>query len=372
MKKFLSIILTLVLIFSFAAMIACSKNDDGLNENSDPPVETSDDTMPSNSMDDIDLAETKPCEYVQEKLDAGIEVIVAYCPPTLTDEFMIQIANGLTEDLGELGITVLASAPEYDSVKQIDMIENYVTMGAAAVGIIPMDANSLVDSMNAANESGTLFCFLGTIPEFEVPGACNVNVIDSANACTDMALAWVAKRYPDATQGSVHTAVLGQCNNTDNKKRSEQLKLRAEEEPLLTLGYYTELSNSIDSGYTEAEAAMLADPEIRLFLNFSTSSTVGVSNYIVAHYAGQLDEFGAFTMGNNTSLQELIDVSTENTDSICRGTILQGGDKPWSGLMDVITGLLLDGVEQPYVFYEHMWSYCASDIDFTYDNGVEQ
>ena len=361
-----------MLIFSFAAMIACSKNDDGLNENSDPPVETSDDTTPSNSMDDIDLAETKPCEYVQEKLDAGIEVIVAYCPPTLTDEFMIQIANGLTEDLGELGITVLASAPEYDSVKQIDMIENYVTMGAAAVGIIPMDANSLVDSMNAANESGTLFCFLGTIPEFEVPGACNVNVIDSANACTDMALAWVAKRYPDATQGSVHTAVLGQCNNTDNKKRSEQLKLRAEEEPLLTLGYYTELSNSIDSGYTEAEAAMLADPEIRLFLNFSTSSTVGVSNYIVAHYAGQLDEFGAFTMGNNTSLQELIDVSTENTDSICRGTILQGGDKPWSGLMDVITGLLLDGVEQPYVFYEHMWSYCASDIDFTYDNGVEQ
>lgn len=373
MKKLLSIFLALVLVLSLASLVACKTDDANPTDAGGTPTDAGGTPTDAGGDDtDIDLSKTKPNEHVQEKLDAGMEVLIAFVPPTLEDEFMVLISEGLKEEMGQKGFTVVYSSPEYDGAKQFEIVENYVTMGCAAVGTIPMDADAFVDLMLTARDAGTYLCFLGRIPDFEVMGACNVDVIESSNACYDMACAWMETVYPDAADGSVHVAVLGQTNNIENKRRSEQLKTNVEGDSRMTLGYYVDKCNSIDAGFTDSEAALLSDPEIRLFLNFSTSASIGVNNYIVANFAGQLDEFGVFTMGNNNSLFELIDMAGQGDESICRGTIKQGGNAPWGGLRDVMYGLLLEGKEPPYVFYEHMWSYTSGEFEFDYDNGVIQ
>ncbi|MGI5971588.1 MAG: sugar ABC transporter substrate-binding protein [Oscillospiraceae bacterium] len=379
MKKTLSLIMALVLILSLCTMAACTKEKAA--ETPAAPTAAPATEAPAAQPEEpeepeepeIDLSKTLPCEYVPEKIEAGMEVLLAFVPPTLQDEFMLMLAEGLKKDFADMGMTLNYASSEYDSAKQVEIIENFVTMGCAAIGTIAMDANALKDPMERAREQGCLICFLGTIPQFECPGACNVNVVDSATACYNMAKAWIAEN-PQClgSDGKAHVAVSAMTNNPDNKKRSETLRDLVKADADMVLSYWVDKSNSVDEGFTDAQNALLTDAEVRVFLNFSTSSTVGNNNYITGEFPDKLDEFGAFTMGNNNSLDELISQSVKGGPAICRGTIKQGGAEPWKGLEKVITGLLLEGEEQPYIFYEHMWSSTSGDYAFEYDNGVVQ
>lgn len=390
MKKGLSLILILALLCTLATFAGCKETEPDVTTDPAGSVSTERDHTESSgdsltnietgtsstgaqaAHEDIDLSTTKPNEYVKEKLDAKMEVNIGWVSPTLQDEFMIIIAEGLKADFEALGFTLSYATNEYDGAKQVELVENYMEMGCAAIGLIPMDSSAYIDLINQGIEKGCYICFLGTIPEFNVPGAANVDVVESATACYEMACAWVETgTVGRAADGKVHVAVLGQCNNADNKKRSETLKTLVESNDDFVLNYWTDASNAIDVGYSDAEAALTYDNDIRVFLAFSTSSSIGVSNYVMAmpQYAAVKEEFGVFSMGTNTTFDEMVDQAHEGGDSILRGIIKQGGEKPWSGIYDVITGLLLEGAEMPLIVREHLWNYSYID-GYSYDNGL--
>ena len=88
MKKLLSVILALLMLFSLAALIGCEKKDAAADPSA-PAAPAADPAAPAAPAADpaapaaegdapVDLAATKPCEYVREKLDAGMEVNVAF------------------------------------------------------------------------------------------------------------------------------------------------------------------------------------------------------------------------------------------------------------------------------------------------------
>lgn len=360
----------MVLVFSLVLLASCNTDSSPANTDPSPANTDTPSDSPTSPETSIDLSKTKPSEYVQEKLDAGMEVMIAFVAPALVDDFFIQVCDGLQADMEARGFTFHLASADYDTVKQLNLVENYVTMGCAFVGVAAMDSNAFVNIILDAEEQGIMMGFLGTIPDFYCSGACNIDIIDSATQCYNMASAWMLARYPDAAVNPVHVSVTGQTNTTDNKIRTEKLHELAEADPNMNVTNYLTGSNSVDEGFNQAEDILILDPEIRLFLNFSTSSSVGNNNYLVSNYSGRLDEFGVFSMGNNQALDELIGIARQGGESVCRGVIKQGGEKSWSGMVDVIVGLLINNYETPYFVYEHLWSETSGDFEFSYDNGL--
>ena len=128
MKKYLSIIMSLVLIFSLLAFSGCSNDEASTDDDSNnTPVDTTpSDTTPVGEDSDGDS------DNIQALLDAGEEVIVAWCNNNADEMVMNQVAT-FEKFYPQIGVTFLFSSSENVDSEQISQIENYVTMGAKQI-----------------------------------------------------------------------------------------------------------------------------------------------------------------------------------------------------------------------------------------------
>lgn len=325
MKKTMSAILILAILLSLSALAGCGG-------------------------DNVDLSKTKPNEYVQEKLEAGMEVLIGYVNTAIDNDYSKGVSDGLKAMFEEKGYTFTVSVYGQDLSLGISQVENNIEAGAAAI-IVNVNADGEFDSVAAqALEAGVFFCTQGSTPSYPTSVSLSYDHAKIGETLGTIALEWVNQRYPDAGQGEVHAAFAVISMAADLVTRFESAKdvLTADGRVVITYEK-DDLTATVDSGYTFCEEAMTYDRDIRLFVCFNSSQALGCNNYIDSMPEYELIDFASFGMDDNVSAsQKIAEAKEDPNSSMLRGFATAGGYSTFDVIGNAVLALL-EGKEQEQI-----------------------
>lgn len=390
MKKILAILMALCLVFSMAALVGCAKEEapaggaetpaaggetqkedtanviqggDGVTSTGESSVQNE---LPTTESGEADLENALPNQYVPEKLAAGMEVLVAAVHLQLGDQLYVMIDDALKNMAEDLGYVYASSSMDDDLAKGIQLIENYVQMGAASIVCQLNDPDAGVDICEYCEENGCYLSIVGAVPNGYISCAVNVDQTIIGTQQYYLASAWVDQQYPDAADGSIKVAFLGNTVNTDPAIRTYATEDLIKADPRMELVYTNHDARSLDKAFTAIEEAFTMDDGIRLCLTFNSTQAVGCNNKIMSLPNVNPEEYAVFCCSYNAETLELIEQSKTNA-SVLRGTIGFGGEAgPWDGYAKALFGLL-DGTMAPgTVYWERIWA--INEVGFEYDS----
>ena len=371
MKKIVALLLALMLVFSLAAMIGCS--DDVKEDNKTPADDATDDKTDDAKTDDDtkaddgtmtkeELEASKPGEYIQEKLDAGIPVILQFSGFVDNQAIMVEYAGRVEEVCKEYGVQFEKTHAGGDVTQQIAQIENYISMGSNVIFLIPPDGASVKDAVQKAQDAGIAVMIYGCP--------------DAGYAVSTFGDQWV--------QGWMSGEVMYEyfhVNNPDAAAKSEKVifigtkaidpqlqKYTGMEQSITSheefdLVYtYDGLEDTIDSGYDQLENALTAEPDARYIMMQNCIPTLGASNYIAAMPGANLEDYNIFLSGEDQTTRDLYEM-TLNGEACVRGTVQS--DKNEGEYMQDITRMVFNN--EVFKDYELIMTFAAITVGWDFD-----
>lgn len=362
MKKLLSAILILAMLFSVCSLAACSKKAEQKDpETENIQTENTDAEIVPEKPDLETLKASKPNEYVREKVEAGIPVTIAFCGMANGYFTMTQMAGGIGEAMEKEGFVYQTACADSDVSKMLDQCENFITMGCAAIVLMAGDGNPFVDLNTQALEMGTYLVFYGIDVDFD---ALNTQTDTKAvgEASARMLLEWADQRYPDAGEGELHAAVLGHVGMLETKNMYDGAMGVLKADPRVTIGYSNDGAFSLEDGFTYTEAAMTADPDIRLIWAFQMGTAIGVNSYLISQDY-DLTEFCVVGNSVDDTTEQALKDASEGKGTI-RGTI-QAGESVTATTVQLILDALDGKVQPPYTAMDPLYPVTSSDWTFS-------
>lgn len=358
MKKALSIILLVCLIFSLGALIGCNNGE----ETSAPPV-TTPSTAPTETVKDPTEDPDDGGNDIQKKLDAGEYVLVGFSLSSVNDEMTLTQATEIQQKYSNIGIDLQYVASGDDIALQITQIENLITMGAAQIIIASNEPNALKEICERAMDEGVQIVFSGEADVdrmgYVVTGANAMDGYTTGVNMAKMALAWVDRQFPDAAEGEIHVGIMSIAGVSMSDDCTRGYNDVFEGTPC-QITYEAPLCITADHGYSAAQEGITFDSQIRIFLGFTVDAAIGASNYILANSADyNLSDYATFCCGSSTAAMEMIDTSPDN-EAILRGLIVIGDPNDTTADLWIVCHDLLFGLEEaPYYRMNSLSSYNA-------------
>ncbi|MGI5970686.1 MAG: sugar ABC transporter substrate-binding protein [Oscillospiraceae bacterium] len=378
MKKLTAIALGILIILSLAAFTGCKKSEPGKPSAPEKPAATeapaadkggSEAEAPATEPE-IDLKNTKPGEYIKEKLAAGMQVDVAFC--ALNDNFFVkqQLSDPLKQVLEAEGFTYTHYVAQDGNVlEQINQLENLVEMGVACIVIQCGDPTNLQDQVKAAQDAGTIVVIYGIEVPYDVIMTMT-NVGEVGRQMAAMGSGWIDQYYPDAGEGDIHTAVFGAqnippvvelCNGIIEGVDADPRMLRS----ITNLNDLTEPEEC----YNATQDALMVDPDLQLFICFQMSGCLGINNYLMAQAGLDPWKYAIFGSSDDDTTQQLLDDAAAGKGCF-RGTI-QAGEYPAATLQKVTLKALYGEIKTPYKEYDPMRAWVSSDMNYHYSTFEE-
>jgi len=332
MKKIIALLLAALLCVSLFSLAACSE-DTGTNSNSTNTQTNTDTQTDTNTQTETDpepvseetLRNSKACEYIEEKIAAGMQVTLGYSTLQAGSGMNEDLENGMKAWCAEHGWNYQMVDSQNNTATQVDQLENFAAMGnVACVAMTVVDVEAMRDILEAVEEAGTWCVTYGALPSYEIAGSTLVENYDLGYELGRMASGWVDVRYPDAGPGDIHACVTGFTLITDTTNIFNGAVDALEADPRIVVVYTDEGCTTLDQGFTTAEAAMTTDSSIRLFLTtISEQPGIGISNYIVAQ-GYDTDEF-CVLHNSHSVIQDQLFAETEAGNGCIRGYTAGGG-----------------------------------------------
>lgn len=298
MKKVLSIILTTVLMLT--ALTACSTGEE------------------------------------KSKLDDGVKK-VGYVLPTTNNPFLALLAEGVEKSFTDAGWEVTIGVADGDSSKQIEQIENMVTMNTDVLIVMAVDPTALSDTLASAKEAGVkIIDFTTATGQGDVFMGSDEGLIGSTVA--QMASDWIDQVYADATEVQV---VVMEFNGTpESVERSEGLQDIANNAKVNVVAT-VEVNNTRPDAQAAMENLMITNPEVDVVLTYNTGMALGVNDYAMSESStiADLSKFAVFGSDNDPEVLAAI------TSSATNESVLRGATQLGEGL-DAIFSMLLDFSEK--------------------------
>lgn len=357
MKKLLSIALILLLALPLLVMVGCQTTGD--NTTSDNPSANTSGNNNSNTIpDDVDeipddageiteemLRNSKPNEYIPEKIAAGMEVIIGFSINNSEGTGKVVEAR-LLEEFPKMGLTLVVAIDSYDMALQISNIENFATMGCALVLIHTTDVSLLEDVITQAEATGTYCVLYGDTPKFQMGGYTTIDLAALGYGAGLLARVWIDEAYPNAGPGEIKAAVHGNYKTTPGTILADNIRLALNDDPRCDIVYIDEDLSGIDNGFRFAEQAYTTDPDVRLFVGFNLQATYGINNFIMSLPNINPNEYAAIGTTYDVSVPDFLE-ATAKGEGIFRGTTAGSTDQAW-GHLECINALLFNH-EEPMV-----------------------
>jgi len=314
MKRITSILLALTLVCSLVfGMTACSQK----------PAETK------------SPAETQGPAPTEE---SG-KTLVGFCANENSVAFVAWLATATQELLANDGVEVQIADAASTASNQISQVENFAVMGAKAIVIIPVDPDSLADSITYAQGLGTkvlvlnsdtgVYDCLMTSDRYEI----GVNT-------AKLATTWINETFPDAADRSVEVAVFENRTNPQDSANSDGLQ---EIENLCPKAKLVKVVDGIctNAGGQQAISTLLqTNPEVRAVLNYNSEGALGTSEYVMSSgVISDLSKFGTFAGDWTDQIGAEIKKSIDNK-SVYRGSVKFGSDNIPKSIYDVVAKMI--------------------------------
>ena len=297
-------------------------------------------------------------EEEEEEEEPGI---IAVCLPALDNPLMLGFQDAFTQAFGDEYDVQVASA-DGNANTQATQIENYNAMGVKFMFVMAVEATSLVPKLKAAKEAGITILFAGGDPgdPDAYTAIMHMNQFLSGHYAAYMAKQWMDETYPDATPGSIETAIFESTLNPEAVDRSSGLKMIAEPYFKNAAGEYIDAEGNVideaqrianptyspavnvvqivpaemfQAGQTAMQNILTTNPDVKLIVSYAGDGAMGASQAIMDEYAKgpgvsvieDLNKVAVFSVGLiGAEAQGLAESSTGN--GVFRGTIRFGGD----------------------------------------------
>ena len=249
MKKFLAIVLAAVMVLAMAMTV---------------------------------MAEEAPAE---EFTWNGQKEVWAILPTTGVPGLLVH-ADSMGYEMEKEGWTYAAKDAEGTPAKQVEFVEQAIVAGnVGALMIAAMDPELLEDVCADAKEAGIAITMLGVAPTYPMAGfiatAYDLTGMYAVYAAQD----WIEKRVaeggniPTNADGKYEVAVDYYTGITDGIYRSNAIFGTIEESDNLVAVSATQSygNSTYDTAYSNAQAALSANPDCRVFICYEPDPAMGIS-----------------------------------------------------------------------------------------------
>lgn len=361
MKKLLSVILAIALVFALASMVACSSDEDTTPDDTNTNSPANDDVNNDDANGDYseitdlfgevpDPAFTK-AQY--EKLQNG-EITVGFSLEDLSQNYLVRMTEGFeafwTEQGAVYGGTFSADG---DVTLQASQIENCNSMGMDLICVASSSQASLSAACEAAMANGTMVIVRGEASiencGYVPTGLETYRNYEMGWYMTDMAITYVSSVMPDMEVLKMAIGELTQASNV--VEIFDGVRDRCAADGKAEVVFTKDMCLTIDDGYTVGEESKTYDPDIRAFVTFDEAPAIGYNNYIMSQPDLNHEEYITLATSASQESADLWELSKTN-ESIMRGYC----GSEWQDVSEVINtcsyNCLLGLVETPgYVEY---------------------
>lgn len=217
---------------------------------------------------------------------------VGYTVQSMENAYFVSIVEGMKAAAKDKGINLIVSDAGADASKHISHIEDFIAQGVDAIIISPVDQEAVVDAVKAAQAAGIVVVSL----DQKVEGSdafYGINEFDYGHMGGEIAGNWLNEKEADGTisdvldsDGKIEVVVARYDMIKSVINRAEGLKAG------LTDTYtgdkeivyvYEQNAGNADEGFTLAETALTANPEISIFICINDSGALGVYEACLQH-----------------------------------------------------------------------------------------
>ena len=187
MKRIITLTLALMMVLSLAACGSQEKQPAAEKEEATP--------APAAEAPKEEPAEESPAAEEADAEEAD-DLTFGFAAQSIEYEYFAGEADRLKESLAEQGYDLVISSFDNDAAKQVDVIENFMTMGIDAALVFPMDAVAIKDVCQQAVDSG-----MTVISGGEDLGSAMTSLYNTDQVATAYGIVEMAKDYIDAAYG---------------------------------------------------------------------------------------------------------------------------------------------------------------------------
>lgn len=337
MKKLISLLLSFSMI---ACLVSCGGSNSTPDKTDSTPTETA--------------APASPSAETPEASGNGDIDFVAGIVPSTDIAILVKLYGYVEEQLEARGIQFELSSAQFDNTKYIELIENYVTMGADIIVMNPMDTSAIQDAVLSAENAGTHIVFIGSPPDYgdQISGGIYSDYYEVGHLTAEMACAWAKEKYPDMDK--IGIAITVAESDADSISRTTGIRDAIEADEVCYVSYESFNATAADDGYSFAEETMNAYPDTRVFLMYESDPAIGVDNFVQAYVQSDsnlsIADFGVFAVGYSENAASLVDASASD-ESALRGLGCYSALEPGEPVVEVLNAII-DGQELPYWLIE--------------------
>jgi len=295
--------LFLVLVMAIGMIAGCSS-----------PAATTAQTTAAAAVTESSAAETTAAV----KADDGVKK-VAFLTPTAASGFMAFLAGEFEKAFTAGGYEWNIGIADGDSKKQIEQIENFITLGVDTMVVVAVESSSLKDVLTKAHDAGIKIINFTTDPGVGdiYDGADEGEIGDNV---AQLASKWIDATFPNAAAGSVKVAVMEFRDTPEAAKRSDALQNIAKLNSKVTIVKTVQSGNTAQAAQPVAENLFLTNPDINAVLTYNSAMGLGVNAYVMSQGSAVADKstFGVFGADQDREIVANIKASTENK-SVIRG-----------------------------------------------------
>ncbi len=266
MKKFLSVLLVAVMVFS---MVGCGSKE----EPAAAPAEEATEPAAEEPAAEEPAAEEPAAE---EPTEAPAETIkIGFSPYTLANEYFSAVEAGVKAACDELGYEMISNDPQSDSTVQAKQIDDMIAQGISGLVYIPNDSKNCRSVLEACKAAGVFVINVDNVITED-----DYDVVDGIIASDNHQLGYLSGKYVagKATEGGkvliVHLQTAESCA-VNVQGFWDGLKENAAEGAEFEEVQVVEGGGATDIAYKAVSDALSAHPDITIIYAINDTSAQG-------------------------------------------------------------------------------------------------
>lgn len=249
---------------------------------------------------------------------------IGYSTLTTQGDFMALLARVFEERFTALGHKFEVASADLNPAKQIEQIENFITLGVDGLVIMAVEPSSLDDVLKRAQDAGIkVIAFSQPTKYYDVYlGADN---FANGKVQAEMAAEWIEKTFPDAADESIEVAVFENRDKPSAAERSRGFMEITKLTKKAKIAAVVSVDTTNAGGQAAAENLLLTNPDVKVIISYNADTAMGVDAYAMALNSQIKDRsiFATFSTDFNPAASAAIRKSAAN-ESVWRGTIMMG------------------------------------------------
>ena len=188
-------------------------------------------------------------------------VLIGYSAPSLTEIAQVTIQQGMLDGAAALGFKTITANANYDVQKQINDVDNLITMGVSAIVLVPADSTAITPAVKKCNELGIPVFSIDRAP---LEGKVELNITSDNYIAGKQIAEHLVKLLIDKygnPKGKVFELQLAQSVNV-GKLRSVGFTDVLKEYPDIEVIQYEEIKRTIEDATNAMQDTLTKHPDI--------------------------------------------------------------------------------------------------------------